>query len=523
LFERDLAIWSVDVASGKAAEVPITLRGVSATVAAEHQTLTQGFGWLALSPDGKKIAFTAHGEVFAASARDGGDAARITNTPELEAELAWAPDSRRLAYVSSRDGPTHVYVYDFVSSRRDQADGRSAQRRDADVVAGRQDDRLRARRKGAARRRRRDAPGSYARHGRARPAAISARALHDVVARRPVDRVPVRRSWSIPESICRFAQRRRRSAASYLSNMFGGTVAWSPDGTYLLFDTSQRTEEAQIARVDLVPRTPRFREDQFRDLFQQQPTRPGTPTEPAPRQGPPQRDTATARADSARAATRGATTLVFDDIRRRLSFLPVGVDARSVTISPDGKTALLIASAAGQANLYTYSLDELSTQPIVARQLTSTPGGKSNAQFTADSKEVYYLENGRINVVSLDTRTPRPINVSAGTGRRFRAGEARAVPPGLGHSRRQLLRREDERRGLARRRRPIRALRRGGANHRRAAPHHETDDRRAERVALRRERPELLAANQRRDASGCGSTAVSTSARGSCVLPRRSR
>src|SRR5262249_9501488 len=57
--------------------------------------------------------FTAHGEVFAASARDGGEAARVTTTPELEAEVTWAPDSRRLAYISSRDGPTHIYLYDF--------------------------------------------------------------------------------------------------------------------------------------------------------------------------------------------------------------------------------------------------------------------------------------------------------------------------------------------------------------------------------------------------------------------------
>ena len=36
-----------------------------------------------------------------------------TNTPDLEAELTWAPDSRRLAYISGRDGTTHLFVYDF--------------------------------------------------------------------------------------------------------------------------------------------------------------------------------------------------------------------------------------------------------------------------------------------------------------------------------------------------------------------------------------------------------------------------
>ena len=37
------------------------------------------FQELALSPDGKKVAFTVHGEIFSASAKDGGDAARVTD------------------------------------------------------------------------------------------------------------------------------------------------------------------------------------------------------------------------------------------------------------------------------------------------------------------------------------------------------------------------------------------------------------------------------------------------------------
>jgi C-terminal processing protease CtpA/Prc len=50
-------------------------------------------------------------------------------------------------------------------------------------------------------------------------------------------------------------------------------------------------------------------------------------------------------------------------------------------------------------------LDELSRDPAVAKQLTSTPGFKSAIQFTPDSKELYYLENGRIGVVNLEGRT----------------------------------------------------------------------------------------------------------------------
>ena len=69
-------------------------------------------------------------------------------------------------------------------------------------------------------------------------------------------------------------------------------------------------------------------------------------------------------------------------------------------ISPDGKTAVLIAGAAGQQNLYSWSLDELARERPVARQLTTTAGAKADAQFTPDSKEVFYLDDGRIQAVT---------------------------------------------------------------------------------------------------------------------------
>src|SRR5262249_43309268 len=112
-FERDFGIWTVDTASGQAREVPIVLRGAPAAAAVEHRTFSDQIQEMALSPDGKKLAFSVHGEIFSASARDGGDAARVTNTAGEEAELAWAPDSRRLAYRSDRDGTHHIFVYDF--------------------------------------------------------------------------------------------------------------------------------------------------------------------------------------------------------------------------------------------------------------------------------------------------------------------------------------------------------------------------------------------------------------------------
>ena len=176
----------------------------------------------------------------------------------------------------------------------------------------------------------------------------------------------------------------------------------------MYFDTGQRTELRQIARIDLTPRTPQFREDQFRDLFREEPVRPPRPADPP-------KDARAARgAGWRRARRRRATpvTVVFDDIRQRLSLLPTGIDAGSQRLSPDGKTLLIIGRAAGQQNLYTFSIDELAREPAVARQLTSTAGAKSDAEFTPDGKEVFFLEQGRITVITVENRKSRRLSRS---------------------------------------------------------------------------------------------------------------
>jgi tricorn protease len=163
--------------------------------------------------------------------------------------------------------------------------------------------------------------------------------------------------------------------------------------------------------VDLTPRTPKFREDQFTDLFKETAPRNAPPnTQPKPSQPAP--DSQPPATEEKKPAPKNVE-VVFDGIKQRLSILSLGIDAGSHTISPDGKTLLFVAAVAGQVNFYTYPLDELSREPAVARQLTSTPGFKSQAQFSPDGKEVFYLEQGRINVVNMDNRQVRPVAVTA--------------------------------------------------------------------------------------------------------------
>jgi tricorn protease len=411
VFERNFAVWKLDTASGQTSEVPITRRGAPAGPAVEHLRLTDQIQELALSPDGKKVAFVVRGEVFAASSKDGGDAARVTNSPFNESQIAWAPDSRRLAYVSDREGVPHIYLYDFLSNSETRLTGDRADDAgpvfspDGKSIAFQRDARELRVLDLDSKQERLLASGTFE-----RPPLSSSRPFvwspdNKWIAYVTVTGKSFSNVFVVP------AAGGEAKQISFLANVFNDTVSWSPDGAYILFDTAQRTEGSQVARIDLIPRTPRFREDQFRDLFKEESPRTiRTQPQQEPRPADAQAQPAPAAGEKKPAKP---VEIVFEDIRKRLSLLPVGVDAGYQEISPDGKSLLMIASAAGRQNLYLYSLDELSREPAVARQLTSTSGPKRDAQFSPDGKEVFYLEQGRINVVPVETRNPRPLAVTA--------------------------------------------------------------------------------------------------------------
>jgi len=116
----------------------------------------------------------------------------------------------------------------------------------------------------------------------------------------------------------------------------------------------------------------------------------------------------------------------FEGIRERISMLPVGLTVAQPQISPDGHWLLFSAAVGGQSNLYLYPLEEGPGAPPGAgrggrggggergpRSLTSTAGPKTRAQFSPDSREVYFLESGRPQAITIDTRTARAISVTA--------------------------------------------------------------------------------------------------------------
>lgn len=121
-------IWRLAVATGETREVPFQARVAMDLTPRLHfeSRVEQGpvrarlIQWPRLSPDGRRLVFSALGHLYAAGA-DGRNPVRLTREHDLEFQPAWSPDGAHVAYVTWSSGGGHVWKV--------RADGRSAPQR----------------------------------------------------------------------------------------------------------------------------------------------------------------------------------------------------------------------------------------------------------------------------------------------------------------------------------------------------------------------------------------------------------
>ncbi|AFL85695.1 periplasmic protease [Belliella baltica DSM 15883] len=89
-------------------KVEVAIKTQQITNSDSFITINGGVREMSISPDGKEIAFIARGEVFVTSV-DGSLTKRITNTPEQEQFVQFAPDGKSIVYASERDSKWTIY------------------------------------------------------------------------------------------------------------------------------------------------------------------------------------------------------------------------------------------------------------------------------------------------------------------------------------------------------------------------------------------------------------------------------
>ena len=415
-FERDLAIWTCDTASGHTERLAIELRGLPVTIAPARRTLTSTFGDFDLSPDGKKLAFIGRANLFAASADAGGQSIAVPQRDALAAhEPVWAADSRRVAYVRDTGDTQAIATYTFPDGPQRTI-----------TPPGHHDDYPHWSPDGT--------KLEFVRDGTEIHLTDATTGADRVIARGILDRRPFGDEDDIAFSpdgdwlayvdtppggfanvFVVSVDDGRHHAVTGLPNTNSGPIAWAPDGKRLYVVTSQRTEDGAVAQVDLTPQAPRFGEDTFRSQFDEK----SKPNSPAATPRPEASSSASASptpkifASPAPSSKPSHVKIDFDGIEQRVSLLPTGLDVTRISITPDSKTLVLDASAAGQQNLYSFSVDETSSDPKIANQLTNTSGPKARTRVAPDGKSVVYLDGGRFFRVGFDGKDAHPISVAA--------------------------------------------------------------------------------------------------------------
>jgi tricorn protease len=109
VYECGPDLWVVSARGGTPRKLHIEAYADDRSNPETTRTFTSGASEFAVAPDEKHVAFVVHGQVFLMP-RSGGKATRLTDGPSYNHDLAWAPDSSKIIFLSDRGGSEDVYL-----------------------------------------------------------------------------------------------------------------------------------------------------------------------------------------------------------------------------------------------------------------------------------------------------------------------------------------------------------------------------------------------------------------------------
>ncbi|MCS6859716.1 MAG: DPP IV N-terminal domain-containing protein, partial [Abditibacteriales bacterium] len=374
VFEHNFSLWSLSPPGGEPTELRIFAPSDDRTNTLRRETFTSGAQEVALSPDGKQLAFVVHGEVFV-QPLSGGEATRLTDTPQREQDIAWSPDGKLLAFVSDRSGNRDLFTVDVKTKQ-------TTQLTQTPDIAER-------------------AP-QFSPDGKtiAFLQGWNGTALGVIPAEGGAVRVLVHDpaiggvAWS-PDSRWIAFHRFKSHTAGALADIFVVNVTdgtrtnitrypvvntrpvWSKDGKRLFF-LSNRTTHTNLWSVTL-------QEKEEEDDREQRGT----------------------TADKGQAASQ-PIILDFEDIHQRARPITrIESNISNYAVAPDGKTIVFTMSQLGRSDLW-----RVAAEGGTPTRLTHTGETSSHLEFAPDGAKVIYLSGGSIKSLPLTASAPTTLGFS---------------------------------------------------------------------------------------------------------------
>lgn len=104
----DGELYTIAPNGGNPKKIDITIKHDNTIRNLQLMTATSGASWATISNDGKQIAFVVRGDVFVTHV-DYNTTKQVTDTPEAEECVSFAPDGRTLIYSSERNNKRDLY------------------------------------------------------------------------------------------------------------------------------------------------------------------------------------------------------------------------------------------------------------------------------------------------------------------------------------------------------------------------------------------------------------------------------
>ncbi|CAG0931099.1 partial tricorn protease, partial [Planctomycetaceae bacterium] len=375
------------------------------TAAVKSMRLT-GASEFKVSPDGKKLAFVAGGDVFLLPTEEGGVPRQLTDTVEREKDVDWDSDSRTLCYSSRRGGAWRVYGVDAATGKEVFVRSQGVQvSRPQFLLGGKRlayvldESQIHV-----------ELPDGKALDlkGYFTGANMSGGDYFDVSPDG---------QWMLfeqPNEIyddTLFVANLASGEIRALTRMFGGcnTASFTRDGKRVVFSCDQEGNN-DIYVIDLVAQPVEFKEDKLDKLFKEPPKTGAAPDEKKeepkaeePKPDDPKKEEPKKEEPTKPAAKKPPETKInFDGIERRTrritslegeEFYPVCLD--------DGKTFYFLAAVQGQSNLWKLTLDPDKGPDL--KQVTQSRTQKSRLKLSPDEKSLWFLDGGTITNFQLQS------------------------------------------------------------------------------------------------------------------------
>ena len=375
--------------------------------AAIKATRLSGASEFKISPDGKKIAFVAGGDVYLMPTEEGGVPRQLTDTVEREKDVDWDSDSRTLCYSSRRGGAWRVYGIDAATGKESFVRGQGVHTSRAQFLPGGKrlayvidENQIRV-----------ELPeGKFTDlKGYLAGANMGAGDFFDVS---PDGQLLL---FEQPNEIyddTLFVANIASGEVRALTHMFGGcnTAAFTRDGKRVVFSCDQEGN-SDIYVIDLVAQPVEFKEDKLDKLFKE-PAKPATddkkeepkPDEPKGEEPKKEPSGNPGQGEPKKPATKKPpeTKINFEGIERRTrrvtslegeEYFPVCLD--------DGKTYYFLAAVQGQSNLWKLTLDPDKGPDL--KQITQSRTQKTRLKLSPDEKSLWYLDGGTITNFQLQS------------------------------------------------------------------------------------------------------------------------